>query len=228
MSNPSLILSFECSSNRGSLSLTSLAGVPAVHRDFATDRRSNTSLILQTQAAMDEFAPKSVAGILVGLGPGSYSGIRVSIALAQSLALTWSVPVFGMSSFQACEPLQQPTLAIGDARRGEYFAVKLSPHSPPPPPEILPWNALQSLICQYHEQNYPVISFDIPTQFPAQREMIKQVVPNSQHLAKNWLASRDGAEFNTSSTSAHKLAIPLEPIYLRSPHITPPKIKKLI
>jgi tRNA threonylcarbamoyladenosine biosynthesis protein TsaB len=36
--------------------------------------------------------------IIVGCGPGSFTGVRIGIAAARGLALGWSVPVFGVSS----------------------------------------------------------------------------------------------------------------------------------
>ncbi len=36
--------------------------------------------------------------IIVGIGPGSFSGIRVGIAAAQGIALVQGVPVFGICS----------------------------------------------------------------------------------------------------------------------------------
>ncbi len=36
--------------------------------------------------------------IIVGCGPGSFTGVRIGIAAARGLALGWDVPVFGVSS----------------------------------------------------------------------------------------------------------------------------------
>ena len=36
--------------------------------------------------------------ILVGVGPGSFTGIRVAIAAGQGLAIAWGCELFGMSS----------------------------------------------------------------------------------------------------------------------------------
>src|ERR1700722_16111201 len=68
----------------------------------------------------------------VGLGPGSFTGIRVGIAAAKGLALPRKLPIKGASSFDALAltslpqlPRDCPQLCIlGDARRDEiYFAL---------------------------------------------------------------------------------------------------------
>jgi len=68
----------------------------------------------------------------VGLGPGSFTGIRVGIAAAKGLALPRKVPIKGASTFDAVAltalpqmPRDCPQLCVlGDARRDEiYFAL---------------------------------------------------------------------------------------------------------
>jgi tRNA threonylcarbamoyl adenosine modification protein YeaZ len=70
--------------------------------------------------------------LAVGLGPGSFTGIRVGIAAAKGLALPRHVPIKGASSFDALAltalpkmPRDCPQLCVlGDARRDEiYFAL---------------------------------------------------------------------------------------------------------
>ena len=59
------------------------------------------------------------AGILVDVGPGSFTGVRVGIAATLGLALAWDVPVAGYSSMTLIA-------AAGFARhRGEALAVVL-------------------------------------------------------------------------------------------------------
>lgn len=67
------------------------------------------------------------AAILVDVGPGSFTGIRVGIAAARALALAWNVPVTGFSSmamiaaaaFAAGEP--GPLAIVLEGGHGEVF-----------------------------------------------------------------------------------------------------------
>ena len=70
--------------------------------------------------------------LAVGLGPGSFTGIRVGIASAKGVALPGKLPIKGASSFDALAltalpqmPPDCPQLCVlGDARRDEiYFAL---------------------------------------------------------------------------------------------------------
>ncbi|MBW4081415.1 tRNA (adenosine(37)-N6)-threonylcarbamoyltransferase complex dimerization subunit type 1 TsaB [Paenibacillus sp. S150] len=42
-----------------------------------------------------------IGGVAVGLGPGSYTGTRIAVTAAKTLAWAWKVPVAGISSLQA-------------------------------------------------------------------------------------------------------------------------------
>jgi tRNA threonylcarbamoyladenosine biosynthesis protein TsaB len=68
-----------------------------------------------------------VAGIAVGLGPGLFTGMRVGIATAKSLAQVLGVPVVGIPSLDLLAFDVRHTLrvicACIDARRGEVFSA---------------------------------------------------------------------------------------------------------
>ncbi len=74
-------------------------------------------------AAADELVreagiePGELDGLVVGTGPGSFTGVRIGLATARGLALALDIPVAGVSTLHAFAG-GQPVI---DARRGEVF-----------------------------------------------------------------------------------------------------------
>ena len=62
--------------------------------------------------------PADVDVIAVGTGPGAFTGLRIAISYAKSLALGWRRPLTGINSFDALEYgiAQQQRLAVVSAR----------------------------------------------------------------------------------------------------------------
>ena len=68
---------------------------------------------------------RDLAGIVVGLGPGSFTGLRVGLALAKGLAFGSGAPLYGTSSLAVLAASAGPgrVAPILEARRGEIFAA---------------------------------------------------------------------------------------------------------
>jgi tRNA threonylcarbamoyladenosine biosynthesis protein TsaB len=64
-----------------------------------------------------------IAQIVVGCGPGSFTGLRIGIATARGLALGLGVPCSGVSTLRALGAGAPGAVALIDARRGELFAL---------------------------------------------------------------------------------------------------------
>jgi len=65
--------------------------------------------------------PRDVTGLAVGIGPGSFTGIRIGLAVARGLALALDVPVSGVSTLDALAAGAPGAVPVIDARRREVF-----------------------------------------------------------------------------------------------------------
>ena len=69
--------------------------------------------------------PTDLERIAVAIGPGSYTGIRVGVAAAKSLAYALGIPVVSLSSLEVMAMAAVPydlRIPMIDARRGAVFA----------------------------------------------------------------------------------------------------------
>lgn len=72
--------------------------------------------------------------ILVGVGPGSFTGIRVGIAAAHGLAIGWGARLGGMSSLAliaAAAKVEGAVAAAMEGGHGELFAQQFGPSLEP-------------------------------------------------------------------------------------------------
>lgn len=68
-----------------------------------------------------------LAGIVVGAGPGSFTGVRIAAATARGLAAALELPLHAYSSLASLAAAAcrggQPVCALFDARRGEVYGA---------------------------------------------------------------------------------------------------------
>ena len=71
-------------------------------------------------AAIDALVPdpRALEGIVVGRGPGSFTSIRIGLAVARTLSLALDVPVAGATTLDA----YGDGVPVLDAKRGEVFS----------------------------------------------------------------------------------------------------------
>jgi tRNA threonylcarbamoyladenosine biosynthesis protein TsaB len=62
--------------------------------------------------------------IVVGTGPGSYTGVRVAASLGLGLARVWKASVIGVSTLEAIAATRDGVVAVSlDARRGNVYSA---------------------------------------------------------------------------------------------------------
>ena len=119
------VLAFDTSSKTLSLAILEDKQVLA---ETTINIKKNHSITLMPaidflMASLD-WTPKDLDRIVVAEGPGSYTGLRIAVATAKTLAHTLNIELVGMSSLLALVPRQQEGLLVPlmDARRNNVYA----------------------------------------------------------------------------------------------------------
>jgi tRNA A37 threonylcarbamoyladenosine modification protein TsaB len=76
------------------------------------------------QRCSREFGAPDV--IVVGLGPGSYAGVRIAIAAAVGLRAASTAKLAGIASVCGMDTAAREYCVIGDARRESFFFARVS------------------------------------------------------------------------------------------------------
>lgn len=70
------------------------------------------------------YSRKDIKDIVVAVGPGSYTGVRIAITIAKVMALALSIPVYEVSSLRILKDGNNPSICLINARSGRsYFGV---------------------------------------------------------------------------------------------------------
>lgn len=85
-----------------------------VEREQRESRRQASGAIL---SALEGFQPMEYTRVVVDVGPGSFTGVRVGVTMAKMWAETWGIPLFGVSSFDL---ISAERVAI-PSKKGEVF-----------------------------------------------------------------------------------------------------------
>ena len=67
--------------------------------------------------------PSELDRLAVGVGPGSFTGVRIGLAVARGLALSLDVPGAGVSTLAALAAGAPDAVPVIDAKRREVFAL---------------------------------------------------------------------------------------------------------
>jgi tRNA threonylcarbamoyl adenosine modification protein YeaZ len=190
-------------------------------RQFRSDRNHNALLFGPLRELLQPLPPASLAMVLVGSGPGSYSGTRVGIAAAQGVAIAANCPAAAIPSILAVPVTDDGAacLAIGDARRGSFWTALTGGFRLLEHPALCDAEELQRRVESARRQNSPVFSLEDPSRLPLPpglRDEVRLEVPEASGLWRAWTRT------DPQTRRLWSAEIP-QPLYLKAPHITPSK-----
>ena len=198
------ILALELSTARGSLAWLD-EGDTDLARAWPTDRKNSAAFFENLGAITEKFGAPDT--IIVGLGPGSYAGTRIAISAAIGLQVSSGAHLVGFPSICAMQCDANEYCVMGDARRKSFFFARIRANNLIEAPTLFSESELKPKLNAV-EIAMPVFTSDSLPQF--ERAVVR--FPSALVLAR--LARELQRSFSLP---------PLEPIYLREPHITMPK-----
>ena len=112
-----LILAFDTATNRATSALVRNGDVLGERTSKASDVLADADDLLREASVRET----DVTHIALGTGPGSFTGIRIGLAVARGLALALGVPAAGVSTLDALAAGAPGAMPVIDAKRREVF-----------------------------------------------------------------------------------------------------------
>ena len=115
---------------------TDVATVALVEDGHVLGERRSRAVRVLTDAhellAEAGHVPRELERLVVGTGPGSFTGTRIGLAAVRGLALALELPTAGVSTLSALAAGAPGAMPVIDARRREVFALLAEPVCAPP------------------------------------------------------------------------------------------------
>ncbi len=195
------ILALELSSARGSLCALN-GGKVEILREWPNDRKNSGPFFEYLTEVQKRFGKPDT--MIVGLGPGSYAGTRIAISAAIGLHTATHARLIGFPSICAIECDDSEYCVIGDARRQTFFLARVRDNNLIAGPTLMAEAELREKLTKM-DRTMSIFATEKLLQF----EHAEIRYPSAKVLAR--LAGDPNRKFAQA---------PLEPMYLREPHIT--------
>ncbi|HXG99236.1 MAG TPA: tRNA (adenosine(37)-N6)-threonylcarbamoyltransferase complex dimerization subunit type 1 TsaB [Sphingomicrobium sp.] len=199
-----MILAIDSSSAACTAALLSQNGRIIAERHEEIDRGHAERLVPMIAELLGTNVPSE---ILVGVGPGSFTGLRVGIAAAHGMAIGWSVPLLGFDSLGL--------LAAGTSEDGPVAVAVLGGHG-------------EWFVAEYERPSLSRVR-PISSLTPAAAALAVTSSSVIGSAAEALVARRgNGKAYSALPRAAHALRLPLalrtfnaRPVYSRNPDAKP-------
>ncbi|QHQ36000.1 tRNA (adenosine(37)-N6)-threonylcarbamoyltransferase complex dimerization subunit type 1 TsaB [Algicella marina] len=145
-----LILAFDTSAAHCAVALCQGTTVLAQASEEMTKGQAERLMpMIQETLAEADCSFADLAAIGCGIGPGNFTGIRISVSAARAFGFSLNIPAIGVSSLEAlAHDLPRPCLALVDAKRDHVYAQGFG--TEPEAPKRLAFEDLPELPSDIH------------------------------------------------------------------------------
>ncbi len=219
-----LTLGIETSTARGGVALRA-EGTPAAEGFIDTFLNHSSRLIVVLDQTLKKAgaAPGDIRAVGAGIGPGSFTGIRVGLAAARGIAYSLQIPLYGVSSIRAlvegAAGRPTPLAAVVRARAGWYYYALFRREGrelvEERPVQLLPGERIREI-----PKDAWIVSPDferISEEFPVFKKRGEALFPSAAAAAR--LAEEKAARGLPSEAEG------IEPLYLGDYTKKPPPVK---
>lgn len=199
-----LLLSLDTASTTLSLSLFENEK-PIASFDEVMVRGQAERLIVEVQNLFKQSKKdiKELTAVSVGVGPGSFTGVRVALSAARGFGLALDVPVWGVSSLQAYALGSDTDVFVAlDTKRGDFYVAGYNNELEEVfSPRVMTMEDIKIL-------NPKLIASDVPDVFETEGFLVrKNNFSLSEQIARIALMRQQNP-------------LPAEPMYLRDADVT--------
>lgn len=203
-----VLLAVDTSSSRGILAIRTASGDEVFGYDVNSEHAERALPALDRFMKERGLGPDNLKAVVVNIGPGSFTGVRVGVSMAKALAFALKIPVVSVTSLEviATRVFRDPSnqalvLATIDARRGEEFAGVFSSTG----------QQIGELVV-----HNPTLTDEWATKLSQGRSLIRvEAGATAQAADLLWLGEQKLARQEVANPNT------LEPAYVREPDATP-------
>ena len=212
-----MILALDLSTPRGALAVVSSAGEVVFDQHFRAHRSHNALVFEPLKQAIEACGADGPSCVVIGTGPGSYTGVRVAISAGTGIAMAKGIPLVGWPSAPTANEAVdsgEAFLFVGDARRGKYYGIEVDPSEPSQ--EFVPTLFEPQGMTEWLKEKETMMAWTFDPVPPEPCGNAKVTYPDPVNLGR-MLVGMDKDRIDALSSPV------LEPVYLSAPFVTTPK-----
>ena len=221
------LLAFDAAGNACSAAVWSQGEVVAhLSEEMERGQAERLAPMLKSVMSRAELDFSQLDMIAVTVGPGSFTGIRIGISMAKSLALATGCPLYGITTFALHKSVLSsgvwqdgPVMIVLETKRDDFYVQIYGPDQLPlGPAAAVPSQALASYVTDLTGSGAALtLAGDGVKRAATAMENEFGLCPHRQENSTP--DARDLARLVVSEAKAGRPSAPLDPFYLRPPDV---------